>query len=387
MLGMSHRTACSAVLVAGVCVCGTAVASNDASGAALGAWKDYALRSMTPDFGWAEKPSEQSVTPTALSTGLSSRTGTMPRFDFAAVDAKSGLGLSVSRSVAGDTPVLESGGLAMSDVGRVGVGLERTFVAPSLTHEFLGGSTAITAAAVLVYQEFASWGFGSGLAAESAPGPVLNATSESSAGSGVKIELRQQLNPVLGFTVAYQSKVDMDAFQNYRGVFSDPGDFDVPALASIGLGWQIAPNTVVGIGASRVMWSDVSAFTSNALPRRFLALLGDGTSPAFEWRDHTVFNFDIGWRPTLRDEFILRVTSQQQPEPTSTLLRQALEHSGAYSDTNLGFLFRHRFDRFGTLRLGASYAAAQYFLGNVSYADRDLNGDQVEVEAVWTMAF
>jgi hypothetical protein len=84
---------------------------------------------------------------------------------------------------------------------------------------------------------------------------------------------------------------------------------------------------------------------------------------------------------------MFRVTSQQQPEPSSALLRQALAHSGAYSDTNLGLIFSHRFERAGVLRLGASYASAQYFLGNASYADRDLNGDQVEVEAVWTMAF
>ena len=384
---MSHRTACSAIVAAGVCVCGSAVASDDASGAALGAWKDYALRSMTPDFGWAEKPTEQSVTPTVFSSSVGSRTGAMPHFDFSAVDAKSGLGLSVSRSISGDTPALESGGLAMSDVGRVGVGLERTYVAPSLTRDFAGGTTQVTASAIFVYQEFASWGFGSGLSSESGPNPMLNTGNESSAGSGVKIELHQQLNPVLGFSVAYQSKVDMDAFQNYRGVFSDPGDFDVPALASVGLGWQVSPEFAFGVGASRVMWSDVAAFTSNALPRRFLALLGDGTSPTFEWRDHTVLNVDLGWQPTRRDELMLRVTSQQQPEPTSTLLRQALAYTGVYSGTNLGLLFRHRFDRFGTLRIGASYAAAQYFLGNLSYADRDLNGDQVEVEAVWTMAF
>ena len=143
-----------------------------------------------------------------------------------------------------------------------------------------------------------------------------------------------------------------------------------------------------GFGSARVSARFASADERHIhVPRRFLALLGDGTSPAFEWRDHTVLNFDIGWRPSLRDEFVLRVTSQQQPEPTSTLLRQALAYTGVYSGANLALLFRHHFDRFGTLRLGASYAPAQYFLGNLSYADHDLNGDQVEVEAVWSMAF
>lgn len=381
----NHRNVLTTTLwVAGVLACGPVVAADGQ--AALGAWKDYALRSMTPDFQWAERPAEQAVTPTAFSDAVAAQTSSTPHFTFLAADAKSGIAVSVGKSFAADTPAFEGGGLTLSDVGRVGVGLERTFVAPSLTRQ-VGAQTTITASAVLVYQQFASWGLGSGLASESTPGPMLNASAESSAGSGVRIEMRQQLGPVLGFNAAYQSKVDMDAFQNYRGVFSDPGDFDVPALASVGLGWQLAPNVVLGFGASRVMWSDVSAFTSNALPRRFLALLGDGTSPTFEWRDHTVLNFDLGWQATPRDNLMLRVTSQQQPEPTSALLRQALGSTGAYSDTNLGLTFLHRFDRAGTLRLGASYAAAQYFLGNSSYADRDLNGDQVEVEAVWTMDF
>jgi hypothetical protein len=381
-----HPSVCAGLLVAGFCVCGSASAAGTQAQASLGAWKDYALRSMTPDFQWAERPSEEAVTPSAFNDALNAQTGTMPHLEFVANDVKSGLGLSVGRSFVGDTPAFENGGVSLGGVGHVGVGIERTYLSPSITRE-LGDQTSVTGSAIFVYQQFASWGFGSGLSTETTPGPLLNAANESSVGSGVRIEMHRQLAPALGFNVAYQSKVDMDAFQNYRGVYSDPGDFDIPALASAGVGWQIAPRATIAFGVSRVYWSDVSAFTSNALPRRFLALLGDGTSPTFEWRDHTVFNVDLDWRASARDDFVLRVTSQQQPEPTSALLRQALAASGAYSDTNIGLMFLHRFERAGTLRLGASYAAAQYFLGNASYADRDLNGDQVEVEAVWTMAF
>lgn len=382
-----HRSVCAGLLVAGACAFGSASAAGTDAQASLGAWKDYALRNMTPDYQWAQRPSEAAVTPSALNEALSApQTGTMPRLDFLALDAKSGIGVSIGRSIVGDTPAFESGGVSLGEVAHAGVGIERTYFSPSVTRE-LTEQTSITASAIFVYQRFASWGLGAGLESEASAGPVLNAGNESSVGSGVRMEMRQQLGPALGLNVAYQSKVDMDAFQNYRGVYSDPGDFDIPALASVGLGWQVAPHATLGFGVSRVMWSGVTAFTSNALPRRFLALLGDGTSPVFAWRDHTVLSVDLAWQATPRDDFVLRLTSQQQPEPSSALLRQALAASGAYSDTNIGLMFLHRFERAGTLRLGASYAAAQYFLGNASYADHDLNGDQVEVEAVWTMAF
>ena len=81
----------------------------------------------------------------------------------------------------------------------------------------------------------------------------------------------------------------------------------------------------------------------------------------------------------------MRYTTQQQPEPTSRLLYNALRDE--FTDNNVALSLTHRFARAGSLRFAASYAPTQYFLGNASYLDPDARGDQVEVEAVWSIDF
>jgi hypothetical protein len=355
----------------------SATASDADADASLGAWRDYAVQGITPDFDWVERSA--AVEPTVLDRA-EARTALLPALEFAG-DAPNGVSVALSHSVAGDTPGYESGGLAARSLTRLGTGIERTFVAPSLTRTV--GDSTIRGSLILAQQQFATMGFGATTLTESpSSNPLLD---ESSVGTGVRIEVRQPLNAVLGFTAAYQSKLDMQAFQSYRGLFSDPGDFDIPAVASAELEWALGRRASLGFGVQRVMYSDVSAFTSAALPRRLLALLGDGTSPTFAWRDLTVYSVDWTWRPTRRDEIELRYTTQQQPEPTSRLLYNAL--ADQFTDNNLALALTHRFVRAGSLRFAASYAPTQYFLGNASYLDPDASGDQVEVEAVWRIDF
>jgi hypothetical protein len=83
---------------------------------------------------------------------------------------------------------------------------------------------------------------------------------------------------------------------------------------------------------------------------------------------------------------MLRYSTRQQPEPTSSLLSRALED--LYSDNNLGLAYVRQLGEGSSVRLAASYAGAEYFLGNANYANRNgQGGDQVEVEAVWTIRF
>jgi hypothetical protein len=116
-----------------------------------------------------------------------------------------------------------------------------------------------------------------------------------------------------------------------------------------------------------------------------LRLLGDGNSPSFAWQDLTVFDLDLGWRATKKDTFALTVTTHQQPEPTSSILRKALSDSS--SDADVGVRYLRDFGSAGRLSLGASYAPIEYFLSNYSYSDHNLTGNQIEAEAVWSMDF
>ncbi|HVF34349.1 MAG TPA: hypothetical protein VND91_03390 [Candidatus Saccharimonadia bacterium] len=346
----------------------------------LGAWRDYAARGLTPDFSWADKPAVEAVRPTVIDTAFAPRAGSMS-FAFAGGDLS--LGLTISRSRATDA-VDASGRFEPQRLTRAGIGLERTFISPSLTHA-LDDRTSVTAGVVLADQRFATMGLGSSVFNEFAPSSLPAGISESSFGTGVRVALDQRIGDSLSLTSSFQSKIDMDAMQSYRGVYGGPGDFDVPAIASAGLAWSPLPAHTIDLDVQRVLYSDVSAFASASLPTRMLQALGDSDSPVFAWRDLTIYGVSWTWRATPTDAFRLRYSTQQQPEPTDALLRETL--SNGFTDDNFALAYVHDFGRVGTLEFAASYARSPYFMGNWSRPNRDLYGDQIEVEAIWSVDF
>jgi len=186
--------------------------------------------------------------------------------------------------------------------------------------------------------------------------------------------------------VAYQSRVGMDSFSNYRGVFSDPGDFDIPANASVALSYSLTPTFGLDVGVQRVMYSSITPFTSSSLPTRFLALLGDGASPVFAWRDLTVYS--VGW--TMHDDDVgnleLRYTTRQQPMPTSVLLEHALAADTANDMVSLGWS-RAVGDN-AHMSFAASYASSPYLLMMPAYGTHNNStAGQVEFEALWSVGF
>jgi len=378
----SHALRLLAVVSVGL---GSAVAQAEPGGApALGAWNDYALAVITPDFGWAEQKS--AVAPTALSLALDADgAARAPSFQLIPSSDDLELGFSFGTDLVGDMPSTGAGVSTLSPT-LVGAGLERSYFSPSLTQR-IGDETTISAAAVFVYQQFATWGMGVGVSTpqlNSGP-PFITVVREESVGSGARVQLNRNLEDDIDLVASAQSRINMNAFQSYRGVFSDPGDFDIPAVAGVGLLWNANQRFQIGVGVNRVMWSDIDAFTSSALPRSVLRLLGDGTSPNFAWRDLTVYDFDLGFRATPTDTIALTVTTHQQPEPTSAVLRQALEDNT--SEVDFGVRYGHDFGPAGRFSLGASYAPADYYFGNYTYSDRDVTGNQIEVEAFWSVDF
>ena len=346
----------------------------------LNRWHDYALASITPQFSWALPVNP--VAPNVLDH-YGARLEAPSRFSFGG-SANTHISVSVATGVVGDTPsVMPS--QAPSRLGVPQTGVERTVLTPSLVHNWGDGSEA-RLSAVLAYQRFASLGLGTSQWQDQILPPTFAATGNSSYGAGARLDLGGPISERLRWGVAYQSRVGMDAFKNYRGVFSDAGDFDIPASASAGLSYELTPALGVDIGAQRVMYSAITPFTSPTLPTRFLALLGDSSSPVFAWRDLTVYS--LGW--TLRDRALgnleLRYTTRQQPMPTSLLLAHALEPDTANDMVSLGW--SRAIGTNSQMSFAASYASSPYLLLMPVYRSRDnVTASQLEFEAHWSVRF
>lgn len=341
-------------------------------------WIAYARQNITPSFAWAH--GEAFAEPTVLG-GIISRSAARGSYQSAlAPDGMPLLRFSVDqRDVSNYLSMPLVGKSQRLDAGIPG--LRQSIFSPTLLNRLSDGNT-LSVSLMMVQQQFASWGFGSGLS----PQPTADdaSFSERTYGSGVRLDFSRDLGDAWAIGLDYRSKVRMDAFQSYRGVYTEPGDFDLPEAYSWTLDRKISPSMTLSLGAHRVIYNDINAFTSAALPTRFLALLGDGSSPEFKWQDLTIYSLDWSWRASNRDLFALRYATQQQPVPSSEILRAALFDE--FTDQNYSFSYQ-RTSGGGIFSLIATYAPESYFLGNFSASNRNQLGKQLELEAVWSVPF
>ncbi len=360
---------------------GAAYARANGGESVLTRWHDYALASITPQFSWAALPATNA--PPRVLDRYGEHLDMPPLFTMGP-QTSTHVALSMATGIVSDTPMMMPDS-APSMLGVPQSGVERTVVTPSLVQQWDDGSSA-KLSAVLAYQRFASLGLGlSGLQDGTAP-PSWSDPGNSSYGAGARMDLGGPISDRVHWGVAYQSRVGMDSFSNYRGVFSDPGDFDIPANASVALSYSLTPTFGLDVGVQRVMYSSITPFTSSSLPTRFLALLGDGASPVFAWRDLTVYS--VGW--TMHDDDVgnleLRYTTRQQPMPTSVLLEHALAADTANDMVSLGWS-RAVGDN-AHMSFAASYASSPYLLMMPAYGTHNNStAGQVEFEALWSVGF
>jgi long-chain fatty acid transport protein len=183
----------------------------------------------------------------------------------------------------------------------------------------------------------------------------------------------------------FQSRIDMEEFAAYRGVFA-AGDLDIPARARVGLALQASEQSWLNLAVERVLYSDISAFPSRYLPNRFLSMLGDSTSPSFNWEDLTVYSVGFTWSDGRDQQWHIDLSTRTQPSPSSRLLSRALAGDLASSAMVVGYS-RSTSDR-SRLDFNAAYAPSEYaFGGSVLGVTTDELDQQFEVEALWILSF
>jgi len=263
-------------------------------------------------------------------------------------------------------------------------GLERRMLTSGLYVQS-GAGIGFGIDAVFAEQRFASWTL-SPLADQSTSSFVApSVVTEESRGTGLAIAMGGPFTDQLGWSVGVRSRVDMNAYKRFQGVYSEPGDLDIPATAALGVTASVLPGAEFVLGAEHVFYSDVNGFSSYALPNRFLALLGDSNSPSFAWQDLTVYSAALqgdvaAWN------WSVRYSTSLQPNPTSPLLQRAIE--GIQSDSNWSLGLGRSMGFLGDLRLTASYAGSEYVLGSPYLNNVDpTDSTHFEFEALWNVRF
>ncbi len=347
-------------------------------------WRGYALSRITPDFSWASQSVPDTAAPTVLDRLDSQRVQLAVPLDSHAGLA---LTLAVQDLPLANQPRLQSDRRTDSTpvLGRLNSPFVGSATNTGISRRF-GKSGKLDLSVVLAHQRFAAASLDGHDYLVDQPQPGVSALAGASNGSGLELGASDSLGVGLGWYAGYRSRINMDSFQNYRGIYGNPGDLDIPARMQLGLSWQAAQRTWLDAGVERIKYSSIEPFVSTALPRRLLAVLGDGTSPEFSWRDLDVYSLTVGHEFSPRNRVSVRYSTGEQPQPTSPLLARVLKADSA--DYSLGLSFMHRVDAL-QWRFMANYAPAEFVLGVPTSARRDNPGSarQLEFESTWSWSF
>ncbi len=272
-------------------------------------------------------------------------------------------------------------------------GLSREIISQGFAHQ-LNDSSVIAVSALMAHQRFGTSVLGlydssdyASVFGSSGSNWQSSPFEESSYGAGVWMGLESELTERMDISAGFQSRIDMETFDNYRGVYSKPGDLDIPAKAQLDISIAAGSNSWFTAGVEHVLYSDLRTAPTQSLPERFISLLGDSGSPQFDWEDLTVYS--VGWRwqdSNNRTQWWVDLSTRRQPSPTSAVLDRALRADSSSNVMQLGFSTQT--GRSSKLNLRAAYASPEYVFGGSIFATVPESLEQtIELEALWVMSF
>ncbi len=347
----------------------------------LGPWHDYLARELTPDYML-----DPAIQPLNISWMNEHALVVLPFFAKQILgEPQTFLRLEVDWQYSNKLtmnsfdPVMSSGTH----------GLERRLISPGLMHR-LNDSQLIGVSAIFATQSYGVSRLGLQSYDQSLPvnlrSTVYDPYQETGYGAGVSLALRNEITDGVTLDIGYRSRIDMNEFANYRGVYSQPADLDIPARARLGLAFKASERSWLNISVERVLYSEVGAFASRNLPGRFLSLLGDSTSPTFSWDDLTVYSVGWSWADNKGSSWHIDFSSRSQPSPSSKILSQAIDSDLAQNAMMIGY--SRRMSMSSRFNINAAYAPAEYaFGGNVLGVTTDQLSQEFEFEANWIWDF
>jgi long-chain fatty acid transport protein len=117
-----------------------------------------------------------------------------------------------------------------------------------------------------------------------------------------------QWTPVEMFSLAaaYTTKMSMSEFGNYKDLFAEAGDFDMPSTWTIGLAFRPNDSLALLFDVQDIQYSD-AASVSNGIENLYNCpvfnpagslenCMGGKKGPGFGWEDMTVYKFGAAWK-------------------------------------------------------------------------------------------
>lgn len=183
--------------------------------------------------------------------------------------------------------------------GKSGVDLTQLLVSMAMAKSF--GNVSVGLAPTIAAQIFAAKGIGAFGQASAAPANLTNNTHDLALGAGLRGGIEWAITPGMRLGVAGSTKIYSQRFDDYRGLFAEKGDFDIPANVQAGIAVDLSPALTLMLDYKRIWYSDVEAIgnpATNVFRPDGTGLFGGANGAGFGWDDMNIFKVGLEFRAT-----------------------------------------------------------------------------------------
>lgn len=161
-----------------------------------------------------------------------------------------------------------------------GINLEQLFVELPFTYKFADGRQSVGIAPIFALQSFEAKGLEPFRAASIHPDAVTNNGKEWSYGFGLHLGWYGEINDQLALGLSYRTKTWMSDLDDYKGLFANGGEFDIPAMLNFGVAYKARPNVTVGFDYQRIFYNEIDAI-ANSNDKDLTPCFTQTSKPAF----------------------------------------------------------------------------------------------------------
>ena len=181
--------------------------------------------------------------------------------------------------------------------GNLGVDLSQLIFAPTLAYKF-APNQSVGVSPLIAYQRFKAYGLQPFAAISSDPANLTNRGYDDSWGAGVRVGYFAQLTPAFAVGAAYSTKIDMQEFDKYRGLFAEQGDFDIPENYNLGVAFNATPALTIALDYQRINYNKVASVgnPSNVPGTGSAALGASSSSIGFGWQNVDVIKLGVEYQ-------------------------------------------------------------------------------------------
>ena len=213
-----------------------------------------------------------------------------------------------------------------------GINLEQVRILPTLSYK-INDQHSVGVSLQVAYQQFKAWGLSNFETVNPppsrmmppqtsrAPNKVSGKGRDDAWGFGLSVGWQGDfLDDRLTVGLVYNSKIDMDEFDDYRGLLAEKGDLDIPENYGIGLAFKATDKLLLGFDVQQINYSDVDSI-GNSLQAgnggmdlfNSAYYLGNNNGSGFGWDDMTVYK--LGAEYQMNSQLTLRAGYSHADQP------------------------------------------------------------------------